>query len=89
VTTYVGIRELKAKLSHYLECAASGETIVVTDRGRAKVEIGPLSVESRLEQLVQDGRVTPPRHPGQPSVALLGFKGKRAIAETFDEDRGT
>ena len=30
----VGVRELKAKLSEYLGRAASGEEVVVTDRGR-------------------------------------------------------
>lgn len=88
MTTYVGIRELKAKLSHYLDRAAAGETIVVTDRGKAKVELHPLSVDERLQQLVREGRVTPPRRPGLPSVERLGLKGKRTIAEILDEDRG-
>ncbi len=86
VTTRVSIRELKAKLSHYLERAASGETIVVTDRGRAKVEIRGLSVEERIQQGIAEGWITPGR--GMPSVELLGFKGKRPTAEIFDEDRG-
>ena len=38
----VGIRELKAKLSEYLERAAQGERIRVTDRGRPKAVLGPL-----------------------------------------------
>ena len=49
VTTYVGVRELKAKLSEYLARAAAGETIVVTDRGKAKAEIRALSAEERIE----------------------------------------
>ena len=59
VTTRVGIRELKAKLSHYLERAAAGETIVVTDRGRAKVEIRKLSVEERIQQGIAEGWINP------------------------------
>jgi prevent-host-death family protein len=86
VTTRVGIRELKAKLSHYLDRAAAGETIVVTDRGRAKVEIRRLSVEERIQQGIEEGWIRPAR--GTPSVELLGFKGKRTIAEILDEDRG-
>ena len=86
VTTRVGIRELKARLSHYVDRAASGETIVVTDRGRAKAEIRGLSVEERIQQGIAEGRITPGR--GMPSVELLGFKGKRPTAEIFDEDRG-
>ena len=88
MTTTVGIRELKARLSEYLERAAAGETIVVTARGRAKAELRPLSPDARIDELIRQGRVTPARRPGLPSVELLGFKGKRPTAEIFDEDRG-
>jgi prevent-host-death family protein len=86
VTTYVGIRELKAKLSHYLDRAAAGETIVVTDRGKAKAELRGLSVEQRIQQGIDEGWITPGR--GRPSPKRLGLKGRRTIAEVMDEDRG-
>jgi prevent-host-death family protein len=85
VTTRVGIRELKAKLSHYLERAAAGETIVVTDRGRAKVEIRGLSVEERIQQGISEGWITPGR--GRPYREPLRLKGKMTIAEAMAEDR--
>lgn len=88
VTTRVGIRELKAKLSHYLERAAAGETIVVTDRGKAKAAIGPLSIDERLEQLIREGRVTPPRLPGPPPIPAEGLKGRMTVEELLAEDRG-
>jgi prevent-host-death family protein len=37
----VGLKTLKNKLSEYVRAAAAGETIVVTDRGRAVAEINP------------------------------------------------
>lgn len=55
MTTYVGVRELKAKLSEYLERAAAGETIVVTQRGEPKAEIRPVSVDERIRQGVREG----------------------------------
>lgn len=61
VTTYVGIRELKAKLSEYLERAAAGETIVVTDRGKAKAEIRGLSVDERIQAGLREGWTRPGR----------------------------
>lgn len=92
VTTYVGIRELKAKLSHYLDRAAAGETIVVTDRGKAKVEIRELSVEERLRQRIQrgieEGWIQPARRPG--GLGLRDrprFEGRMTIAEAMAEDR--
>jgi prevent-host-death family protein len=87
VTTRVGIRELKAKLSHYLDRAAAGETIVVTDRGRAKAEIGPLSVDERIQQGIREGWIRPGRG-GRPTVPPRGATGKMTIAEAMAEDRG-
>lgn len=88
VTTRVGIRELKARLSEYLDRAAEGETIVVTDRGRAKAEIGPLSVEERVEQMVRERRITPPRLSGPPPLPTRRFKARLTVQEMMDEDRG-
>ena len=84
VTTRVGIRELKAKLSYFLDRAAAGETIVVTDRGRAKVEIRKLSVEERIQQGIEEGWIRPGR--GRPDATPLRLKGKMTIAEAMAED---
>jgi prevent-host-death family protein len=85
VTTRVGIRELKSKLSHYLDRAEAGETIVVTDRGRAKVEIRRLSVEERIQQGIEEGWIRPGR--GKPHREPLRLKGRMTIAEAMAEDR--
>ena len=37
----VGLKVLKNKLSEFVRLAASGETVVITDRGRAVAEIVP------------------------------------------------
>ena len=37
----VGLKTLKNKLSEYVRLAASGETVLVTDRDRVVAEIGP------------------------------------------------
>src|SRR5437588_4791064 len=37
----VGLKLLKNKLSEYVRLAAAGETVVITDRGRAVAEISP------------------------------------------------
>ena len=38
----VGIKALNSRLSEYVRLAASGETILVTDRDRVVAELGPL-----------------------------------------------
>lgn len=81
----VGVRELKAKLSEFLDRAAAGETIVVTARGKAKAELRPLSAESRIEQGIREGWIKP--GGGRPSTTPLRLKGKMTIAEVLAEDR--
>lgn len=88
VTTYVGVRELKAKLSEYLERAAGGETIVVTDRGKAKAEIRALSAEERIQQGIREGWVKPGRPGGLSTEPRQRFKGKLTVEELIAEDRG-
>jgi prevent-host-death family protein len=85
VTTRVGIRELKAKLSHYLDRAAAGETIVVTDRGKAKAELRALSVEERIQQGIDEGWIH--RGRGRPFGEPLRLKGRMTVAEVMAEDR--
>ena len=38
----VGIKVLNSRLSEYVRLAASGETVLVTDRDRVVAELGPL-----------------------------------------------
>ena len=39
--TRIGIKELKARLSEYVERARAGEMVVVTDRGKPVAELKP------------------------------------------------
>lgn len=89
VTTRVGIRELKARLSHYLDRAALGETIVVTDRGRAKAEIRGLSVDQRIQAGIDEGWIRPGKPGGLAGVERprRGAKGRMTIGEAMAEDR--
>ena len=59
----VGLKTLKNKLSEYVRLAAAGETIVVTDRGRAVAEIVPSrrQPESVIERGIREGWIRPAR----------------------------
>ncbi|HBA55896.1 type II toxin-antitoxin system Phd/YefM family antitoxin [Syntrophorhabdus aromaticivorans] len=48
----VGIKELKAKLSSYLDDIRAGERTIVTDRGEEVAVLSPISDEYRLMQLL-------------------------------------
>jgi prevent-host-death family protein len=74
----VGIRELKAHLSEYIEKACSGEAVVVTERGKPKVSLTPIRddlqrVAPGLRRLIEEGKTRdpgPPRDLPEPRVSL-------------------
>lgn len=82
----VGVRELKARLSEYLDRAARGEIIRVTEHGRPKAILAPLPGESRLDEGIAAGWVRPPK--GQPSGPWRRFRASKDLADLLAEDRG-
>ena len=70
----VGLKVLKNKLSEYVRMAATGETVLVTDRDRVVAELGPpregrspLLADARLAEAVRRGWITPAAlPPGEP-----------------------
>ena len=84
--TDVGVRELKQRLSEYLDRAERGEVVRVTDRGRPKAMLGPVPGRGRIEEGIQAGWITPG------SGAALGpvprTKAARPVLAVLAEDRG-
>jgi len=56
----VGIRELKQNASAVVARAAAGEAIIVTDRGRPVARLLPLERKSRLQELIDAGKIRMP-----------------------------
>lgn len=57
----VGVRELKNRLSYYLDLAKGGEPVTVTERGKEIAVIQPIVQDSEREylmKLVREGRAT-------------------------------
>jgi prevent-host-death family protein len=81
----VGVRELKQRLSEFLDRAARGEVIRVTDRGQPKALLCPVPGVGHLLTGVEEGwiRVAEKSAP----TPIPRFKSKRSIAETLTEDR--
>jgi antitoxin (DNA-binding transcriptional repressor) of toxin-antitoxin stability system len=83
----VGLKVLKNKLSEYVRLAASGETVLVTDRDRVVAELGPpsagrspLLADALLSDAMRKGWLSaplivaegpPPRRPAGPLNELL------------------
>jgi antitoxin (DNA-binding transcriptional repressor) of toxin-antitoxin stability system len=68
----VGLKTLKDRLSEYVRLAASGETVLVTDRDRVVAEIGPpnparssMLSDALLLDAFRKGWMTPPISVGR------------------------
>jgi len=82
----VGVRELKARLSEYLDRAAGGEIIRVTERGRPKAILAPLPGTSRVEEGIAAGWVRPAKE--RPAGPWRRFRATRPVSDLLTEDRG-
>jgi len=54
----VGVRELKARLSHYLKRVGRGERLLITDRGHPVALISPAAArpeDDRVGVMLRDG----------------------------------
>ena len=89
----IGVRELKANLSHVLRRIEEGEQVKVTLRGRHVADLVPAGSrrsDERLRQLVADGRVTPASRPhpkARPRPLATGRSATAIVLDERDEER--
>ncbi len=90
----VGIKALNSRLSEYIRLAASGETVLVTDRDRVVAEIGPpketrspFLADALLAEAVRAGLLTPPALPasGKPPASQPVAPLSHLLAELNDD----
>ena len=84
----IGVRELKEHLSAYLDRAAAGETITVTDRGRPKAVLcAPASPNGALAAGIAAGWIRP-ADADRRLVAVRRAPSRRRVLDVLDDDRG-
>jgi prevent-host-death family protein len=89
----VGIRELKASLSKYLDLVRGGETIVITDRGKPIARIETIEQEAlpdSVKYLIASGGmryVGKPRYIPRPVGTLPDDGGKTMVDYVRDQRR--
>ena len=92
----VGIRELKAHLSHYIEQARKGETVVVTDRGKPVVRLETITLKpgnerlpSKLQLLIESGQVVDKGllDPKKLPKPLPSLRGDKTLSDLIIEER--
>ena len=83
----VGIRALKQNASAVVAEAAAGETVTITDRGRAVAQLTPIPASARARML-GSGRARPPRRDIRELPAPeLGPDLSGALAAMRDAER--
>lgn len=83
----VGIRELKAKLSHYIDRVGRGERILITEHGKEVALLVPVSEERKaVRRLPKSGEVQ--WSGGKPvGVREVRIQGE-PLSETILRERG-
>jgi prevent-host-death family protein len=82
----VGVRELKQRLSEYLDRAERGELVRVTDRGRPKALLGPLPGRARIDQGMTEGWIR--AGSGASLRPVPRAKSTARVLDVLAEDRG-
>ncbi len=90
----VGLKVLKNRLSEYVRLAATGETVLVTDRDRVVAELGPpresrspLLADARLAEAVRRGWITPPALPRAEPPPRQPVTTLRQLLKELAQDR--
>jgi prevent-host-death family protein len=89
--TQMGIRELRNNLPAVIRRVRAGEGIEVTDHGHPVARLVPINVRSQYDQMVAEGKITPPEidlldvrplpvPPGMPTASEI-------LAEMRDGER--
>lgn len=90
----VGVKELKNRLTYYLDIAKGGDNIIVTDRGKPVAILHNLdnvekeaSLEEKLASAARDGKIRLPKKGAKLTpFRPIKIKGK-PLSETIIEER--
>lgn len=84
----VGVRELKNRLSAYLDRVQAGEDVVVTQRGRPIARLTTLDPSiDELAALIEAGIVTPANAPRSLPPDRVRLLGEGTLADLVAEQR--
>ena len=87
--TTVNVRELKARLSHYLRLAKAGEAVEITERGVVIGRIVPVAapIEDRLGAMVRSGFLQWDERRLPHTALVARARGSRSVADLLIDDR--
>jgi prevent-host-death family protein len=86
---WVGVRDLKARLSEYLRQVSQGHTVIITDHGRPVGRLSPVDqpLDERLKALQNAGIVAWNGKKLKPVTPAAINRGERQVADILVEMR--
>jgi prevent-host-death family protein len=86
---WVGVRDLKARLSEYLRQVSQGRTVIITDHGRPVGRLSPVDqpLDERLKALQNAGIVAWNGKKLKPVTPAAVNRGERQVADILVEMR--
>jgi prevent-host-death family protein len=86
---WVGVRDLKARLSEYLRQVSQGQTVIITDHGRPVGRLSPVEqpIAERLKALQEAGLVAWNGQKLEPVTPAAVNRGERQVSEILVEMR--
>lgn len=82
----VGVKELKARLSSYIDRVSHGEEVIITEHGKEVALVVPITKERRRIKELQDSGMA--RWAGGKPEGLKGIKIKgKTVSDTVLEER--
>lgn len=82
----VGVRELRENLAEWLDRAADGEEILVTERGKPKALL--TAAESSWDRMIREGRITSARGNPRPLPPPLHMDAGVTLSDFLRWSRG-
>jgi prevent-host-death family protein len=88
VIVKVGVRELRERLRYWIDRAAAGDEIVVTERGKPRARLTSVDWEHTRDQLIRAGILTPAEVPKGSRPLPKPIKIKGGIQDILRDSRG-
>ncbi len=86
---HVGVRDLRQKLSHYLDIARAGQAVAITEHGKVIAQLVPAEtgLKGRLEALQATGMIKWRGNRLAIIKPVAKLKGKKTVADLVAEMR--
>lgn len=86
---HVGVRDLRQKLSHYLDIARAGQAVAITEHGKVIAQLVPAEtgLKGRLEALQSAGMIKWRGNKLAVAEPVARLRGKKTVAEIVSEMR--